>query len=410
MSARFEAAPASAPWRRRPGRPGFLRGVDDRGGDARHPGELGPVLRGQLVAMRQHAGLRAAADHLAGDRREHDGLARPVGATPSVLPWEASAATLRSTKVFWRGRRRMAGPPSLRPGRPTGGAGGGRGLAAWVAGAGLLRGMALRRGGGERGATVPHQRGVVRWSGVTAPRISFLSSPLVSVPMSMRATNSTPSRSAKPLMRRRACASGELSLSDIAARRVQHAADQAAAHVGPVRALRAVEADQREDLAPGIGPFEHRELAVEIDGAGRAAAWHSRRSSPARGRRSRRGGSSGAPWRACPSGSRWCWIGVVEVVPGSGHGRRLLSVGGWDAQRRRGKATPATGSGHRAGERRSAMAGLLAGAGSAHRRPGQAFGSSPSAGRDAAPRPCRGGRAVLGRKPQGFSVWQTKAR
>lgn len=35
----------------------------------------------------------------------------PVGATPSVLPREASAATLRSTKVFWRGRRRMTVPP-----------------------------------------------------------------------------------------------------------------------------------------------------------------------------------------------------------------------------------------------------------------------------------------------------------
>ncbi|MBL4557234.1 MAG: hypothetical protein JKP98_09305 [Rhodobacteraceae bacterium] len=41
-----------------------------------------------------------------------------------------------------------------------------------------------------------------------------MSSPLVSVPMSMRAMNSTPSRSPNPLIRRRACASGELSLSD----------------------------------------------------------------------------------------------------------------------------------------------------------------------------------------------------
>src|SRR5690606_8506651 len=52
--------------------------------------------------------------------------------------------------------------------------------------------------------------------------------------------------------------------------RVQHAADQAAAHVGPLRSLRAVEADQRKDLAPGVGPFEDRELAVQIDRPGRA--------------------------------------------------------------------------------------------------------------------------------------------
>ena len=133
-------------------------------------------------------------------------------------------------------------------------------------------------------------------------RISFLSSPLVSVPTSMRATNSSPSRSAKPAMRRAACACGRDVLVGDAARRVQHAADQAAAHVGPVRALGAVEPDQREDLAPRIGPLEHGELAVEIDGAGGAAAWRSRRSSPAPGRRSRRGGWSAAPWRACPWG------------------------------------------------------------------------------------------------------------
>ncbi|SLN78106.1 hypothetical protein ROA7023_04760 [Roseisalinus antarcticus] len=42
-------------------------------------------------------------------------LPAPVGATPSVLPREASAATLRSTKVFWRGRRRMSDPPLTAP-------------------------------------------------------------------------------------------------------------------------------------------------------------------------------------------------------------------------------------------------------------------------------------------------------
>ena len=32
------------------------------------------------------------------------GAWQPVGATPRVLPCSSSARTLRSTKVFWRGR------------------------------------------------------------------------------------------------------------------------------------------------------------------------------------------------------------------------------------------------------------------------------------------------------------------
>ena len=55
------------------------------------------------------------------------------------------------------------------------------------------------------------------------------------------------------------------------ARRVQHAAHEAAAHVGPIRPLGAVEADQGENLAPGIRTLGHGELAVEIDGTCRAA-------------------------------------------------------------------------------------------------------------------------------------------
>src|SRR5690606_32124042 len=88
-------------------------------------------------------------------------LPAPVGATPSVLPREASAATLRSTKVFWRGRRRIADPPSLRPAPPTGGAGGGRGLAGLGGCGGLLRGVALRRGGGDLRRDRAHHRGVI---------------------------------------------------------------------------------------------------------------------------------------------------------------------------------------------------------------------------------------------------------
>ena len=44
-----------------------------------HTLELGAVLRRELVAMRQNTGLGTVADHLAGDRREHDGFARAGG-------------------------------------------------------------------------------------------------------------------------------------------------------------------------------------------------------------------------------------------------------------------------------------------------------------------------------------------
>jgi hypothetical protein len=61
----------------------------------------------------------------------------------------------------------------------------------------------------------PHDLRVIAMIRRDRARISFLSSPLASVPMSMRATNSIPSRSAKPLMRRAACASATWSLSEI---------------------------------------------------------------------------------------------------------------------------------------------------------------------------------------------------
>src|SRR5690606_37584421 len=82
---------------------------------------------------------------------------------------------------------------------------------------------------------------------------------------------------------------------------------------------------------------------------------------------------------------------------------RLLSVGGWDAQRRqRGKATPATGSGHRVW--REALSPGRAPARARDRRASPAArtdvrrlaprgaGSSPSAGRDAGPPTYRGDR------------------
>ena len=54
-------------------------------------------------------------------------LPDPVGATPRVLPWAWSAARLRSTKVVWRGRRRIG---LLGPGGAEGGAGAGCGCGA----------------------------------------------------------------------------------------------------------------------------------------------------------------------------------------------------------------------------------------------------------------------------------------
>jgi len=72
-------------------------------------------LRRQLVAMGQDAGLGAVTDHLAGDRREHDGLARTGGrhAQRVAAGGERSHAAL--DEGFWRGRRRMAGLPLTAP-------------------------------------------------------------------------------------------------------------------------------------------------------------------------------------------------------------------------------------------------------------------------------------------------------
>jgi hypothetical protein len=58
-------------------RPGFLPGVEHRGGDAGvHPAEFLPVLRGQFVPVGQDADLGVGlVQYVAGDRRQHDGLA-----------------------------------------------------------------------------------------------------------------------------------------------------------------------------------------------------------------------------------------------------------------------------------------------------------------------------------------------
>jgi hypothetical protein len=148
---------------------------------------------------------------LAGDGGQHDRLAGTGGRDASVLPWVSSAARLRSTKTFWRGRSIMIVPPSPRPGGTHVGR---RALAGRRGPGGAVLGARSHWGGRDRhgcriaagsigGCGVrPIALGVVLVVGRHAPRISFLSSPLVSVPTSMRATNSSPSRSAKPEMRR----------------------------------------------------------------------------------------------------------------------------------------------------------------------------------------------------------------
>jgi hypothetical protein len=95
---------------------------------------------------------------------------------------------------------------------------------------------------------------------------------------------------------------GELSLSDTRAPSLRMPRIRAAPHVRPVRTLRAVEADQRPDLAAGIGPFEHRVFGVEIDGAGGGAARPAAGPALRRVVEAARAERQAAPWRACPSG------------------------------------------------------------------------------------------------------------
>src|SRR5690606_25762744 len=123
------------------------------------------------------------------------------------------------------------------------------------------------------------------------------------------------------------------------ARRIQHAADEAAAHVGPIRPLGAVEPDQGEDLAPGILALGHRELAVEIDRTGRAAGGMA--PGPAlRGIVEAAGADGQAhPGKRALGDQVRVRLRVVEVVPLAGHGRDPFSwrnwSGGWRPARPR---------------------------------------------------------------------------
>jgi hypothetical protein len=122
-------------------------------------GELGAVLRGQLVAMREHAGLGVAvADHLAGDRREHDGLARAGGrdAERVAAGGERSHAALDEGLLAGAQAHGRSPPHCAQLGRPAPGPapGRGRGLAA----AGGRRRAAAGRGpaaGRRRTASAP---------------------------------------------------------------------------------------------------------------------------------------------------------------------------------------------------------------------------------------------------------------
>ncbi len=137
--------------------PGLLRGVDDRGGDARHHAlELGAVLRRQLVAMGQHAGLGAVADHLAGDRREHDGLASTSGRhTQRVAAGGERSHTALDEGLLTRAQPHGRSPPyCAQLGRPAA-PGADAGWLGWVAVVGCCAAWPCAGAAVNCGATVP---------------------------------------------------------------------------------------------------------------------------------------------------------------------------------------------------------------------------------------------------------------
>ena len=137
--------------------PGLLGGVDDRGGDAgHHTLELGSVLRRQLVAMRQHAGLGAVADHLAGDRREHDGLARTGGrdAQRVAAGGERSHAALDEGLLAGAQAHGRSPPYCAQLGRPAA-PGADAGWLGWVAVVGSCGAWPCAGAAANCGATVP---------------------------------------------------------------------------------------------------------------------------------------------------------------------------------------------------------------------------------------------------------------
>ena len=156
-------------------------------------------------------------------------------------------------------------------------------------------------------------------------------------------------------------------------RGVQHASHEAAAHVRPIRPLGAVQADQGEDLAPGVRAFEDGELAVDVDRAarpsGRVAA------GPAlAGIVEAAGPDAHAHLGQRPLGNqRGVLLGVVIVVPGRCHGISSLCWRWWTAG-----PPPA----RRPARRRTG----------ARKRDAGGRESSRTGGRGAAPPACRGDR------------------
>src|SRR5690625_1557727 len=236
-------------------------------------------------------------------------LPAAVGATPRVLSYLSSAQRLRSTNTFCLGRSSV-GLALLRPSRPD----------ARLALRRLL-GSGWRRtaGGRRRGGDGPHELRVVPvvWRHCGADFVLIVAEGI--------GADVDPGDELQAIeIGKAADAPGSLSLRRLvlvgdATGRVQHAADQTTAHVGPLRSLRAVEADQREDFAPGVRPLQDGELAVQIDRPGRAVGCIAAGPSLA-------GIVVAARTDGEPNFGKCAFrdevavaLGVVEIVPGSGH-------------------------------------------------------------------------------------------
>ncbi len=322
-------------------------GIDDRGRERRVDlGEFEGVLGGQLVAVGEHAGLGVAAgQHLADDAGEHQGLptaCRSDAEGIAVLVERAHAALdeglLAGTKQQGPGPpiaprpagsdwpaappapgRAAAGRPVRRPAPVPGPAALARPRAH---GAGPLP---RRRREGHPGATVrPPLEGlpvlVVRRDG-EADFVTRLAVPVladIDLRQELDAVEHGETVDAPDRLRLRRGV-----LLRQAAGRVEDAAHERPAHVGPLGALGAREADQAPHPAPCVGALEEHELGVEIDRAGGLVAGGvapgpalarivvaARLDGHAHGR-------DGALGDDVVGG---LLLGIVEVVPGSGHG------------------------------------------------------------------------------------------
>ena len=348
--------------------PVLAPGIDDRGRDLRRdPAELGAVLRRQLVAMGEDAGLGLAAlDGARDDGGERDRLAetgRGDAERVAVIA-ERSEAALHE-EALARTKAHGAAPYCAHAGRPGTGAAAGCGAGCGIGGGLLMTQRRCRAHDLRIVAMIGRDRAADLVLVVAAGIGADIDAGDELDPVEI-------GKAADPPRRLRL---GRHVLVGNPARRVQHAAHQAAAHVGPVRPLGAVEPDQREDLAPGILALGHGELAVEIDSPGGAA----------------RGIAAGPALRGIvePAGADGqahlgqralgdevgVALRVVEIVPGT-HGEPPFLI------------RIAVGIGRHRPDRRAA------GRRSGDPSPGlRASGSSPSGGRDGVLRLGPGGRS-----------------